>query len=76
LFKDLMNHKGYIATILGVLVVLPVNIQVVIRYFTKSAFSEAELITITVINILAMLWVILPSRITFEGGKFKFSIED
>lgn len=76
MFKDLITHKGYLATLVGIALIIPVNLQVVVRYFAASAFSNAELSTVTLLNVLAMIWVMLPTKISFQAGKFKFTIED
>lgn len=74
MFTDLLKEKGKLATILGIFLILPVNISVVIRYIMKSEFSHGELVTISALNIIAMLWFILPSRVAIS--KEGLSIED
>lgn len=74
--KEFLTHKGWIASMLGVVFILPINVFVVIRYFKKSGFSEVELITIATLNVLAMIWMILPSKVILKALKFEFSIED
>ncbi len=74
--KDFLHHKGYIATLLGSFIGFPVAYNLIVKYFRNAEFSYQELVTVSVIMVLAMLWVILPSRISFKGGKFEFTIDD
>lgn len=76
MIKEFLKNKGWIGTILGTLLGLPVGIAVTIKYFSNPEFTNQELITSAVILGLAMLWVILPSRIEFTAGKMSFKVED
>lgn len=80
-----LGEKGKFATIIGLLFATPYNAKFMWDFFSGSfvnLFIEnqdkafAYLVALAVINGIAMAWFILPSRVTFEGGKFKFLVED
>lgn len=74
---NLLERKGFIATIVGVIFIVPILCRAVLMYFNKPAFSVEELWTIIALNDIAWVWVILPSEVLIEVlNKFKFSIKD
>ncbi len=75
LWKALEN-KGKIATLIGFLLSLPVNIKYIYLFFTGAIFTEDNLKAIIVINIVAMIWFILPSVIRIKSDKLTIEIED
>ena len=73
---DALDHKGRLATVIGFIWALPYNVKFTIDFFGGVFYSREQLETVIVVNILAMIWFILPSKITIEGPKFKFIVED
>ena len=76
MLKEFLKNKGWIGTILGTIQGLPVGARITIKYFRNATFSNQELITAAVLLGLAMVWVILPSRVEFTAGKMSFKVED
>ena len=77
IFLFLKNYKGAIASLLGFLMAFPVNINLVFKYYTIGELSRAQLTTALIVNSIAMVWFILPSRITFKSKIFgEFILED
>ena len=76
MIKEFLKNKGWIGTMLGTLLGLSVGVAVTIKYFLNPEFTDQELITSAVILGLAMVWVILPSRVEFTAGKMTLKVED
>ena len=74
MIKEFLKNKGWIATIMGVCLGFPVGIAVTVKYFKHPEFTKMELITTIVIIGLAMLWVILPSKL--KATKDGLEVED
>lgn len=66
---NLLAEKGKIATIIGVVLSMPVNSYALYSLFTNSNLSESQLWQIVIINSIGMIWFILPSEITIKSGK-------
>jgi hypothetical protein len=75
-FWNLLQEKGKIATIIGFVLSLPVNTYFVYLFFTKQIFEDDFLKAIIVVNIVAMIWFILPSKILVKSDKLTIEIED
>ena len=73
---EFFKNKGVIATWIGMILSIPVNARAVYQYFNNIEMSEASLTALVVVNIIAMVWFILPSRIVIMAGKFEIRIED
>ena len=73
---SLFEKKGIVATWVGIAVCVPVNVGVTVAYFKNSAMSEQQLATAIVINIIGVIWFMLPSVIEIVMGKFKFLLKD
>ena len=72
-----LGEKGKFATIIGLLFALPVNIRFIIAFFNGVEYSRESLINLAVMNCIAMVWFILPSRVTIRAGeKFEITVED
>jgi hypothetical protein len=71
-----LGEKGKFATIIGTLFAAPYNVKFMIDFFGGVVYSYDQLLALAVVNGLGMVWFILPSKITIEGGKFKFIVED
>ena len=71
-----LDHKGRIATIIGFLWALPYNVKFLIDWFAGIEYSHAMLESVIIVNVLAMIWFILPSKITMKAKSFEFTVED
>ena len=71
-----LDHKGRIATIIGILFALPYNARFMYHFFTGVFYSREGLETVIIVNVLAMIWFILPSKIIIKGPKFELIVED
>jgi hypothetical protein len=72
----ILEHKGKFATIIGFLLSLPVNSKFIYLYFKDHEFLKSDLTTIIVINVVAMIWFILPSKISIKSDKLTIEVED
>ena len=75
-FWTALDHKGRFATIIGFAFSLPFNIKFTLDWYRGIEYSRENLETIIIVNVISIIWFILPSIITIEGPKFKFRIED
>ena len=75
-FIELLEKKGIIASIVGFILALPVNIFTVYRFFADKGLSENQINIFMWVNIVAWVWVILPSSITLTSSKFTLEIKD
>ncbi|MCP4990797.1 MAG: hypothetical protein GY928_33590 [Colwellia sp.] len=73
---EMLEKKGKIATIIGFVLSLPVNAKFVYLFFTNQIFKEDFLKAVIVVNIVAMVWFILPSKISLKSEKLTIEIED
>lgn len=73
---EALDHKGRIATIIGILFSLPYNVRFIIDFYRGIEYSREALEGIILVNILAMIWFILPSRVEISGPKFTIKVED
>jgi len=76
IIKDFLTHKGWITTILGAFIGFPVGTAMIIKYFTNPEFTQGELLTTCVIQALAMMFVILPSKVLIETKIGKIEVTD
>ena len=73
----IMGEKGKFATLIGLLFALPANTKFLISFFSGVTYSYDALLNLAILNGVAMVWFILPSRISIKGGKgFEIVIED
>lgn len=87
----LAKYKGTIATLLGLLIAIPANIYLLIFLFGLSVESipnlkeEAEKyftflqifgVFVGSINLIAIVWYILPSEIEIDGKIIKIKMKD
>lgn len=75
-FIAFFKSKGVIATLIGILISLPANFIAIRDFMNNVEMSEGKLIAVVVFNIVAMGWVILPSRIEIKSKILNFIIED
>jgi len=71
-----LDHKGRIATVIGFLFSIPYNARFMYHFFTGVIYTREQLEAVIIVNVLAMIWFILPSKIIIEGPKIKISVED
>lgn len=77
-----LGEKGKLATIIGTLHIVPAQIYFVYMLVTKGFVGmEYEALQnimsiYGVINLIGILWYILPSKISIKGSKFEVIIED
>ncbi len=80
-----LGQKGKIATIIGAVFAFPVNCKFLFDFFSGGFFdlflesqdrAMAYLLAVAAVNGVAMVWFILPSRISIKGGKFEMVVED
>ena len=70
------ENKGAIATIIGILFALPINIFFMIQFFRDAAMSVNQMKSICVMNGIAIVWFILPSVIEIKSKLFEITIKD
>jgi TRAP-type mannitol/chloroaromatic compound transport system permease small subunit len=68
--------KGKLATIIGLAFSLPANIHFLIAYFQDVIVTEGQMEQLLWMNLIGVIWFILPSEISITGGKFTFLIKD
>ena len=73
---EALDHKGRIATIIGFLWALPYNVKFLIDWFAGIEYSQAMLESVIIVNVLAMIWFLLPSKIIMKAKGFEFTVED
>lgn len=71
-----LEHKGRIATVIGLVWALPFNIKTTIDWFSGIFYNHEQLYVVIVVNMLAMFWFILPSMLLIKGPKFEIRVED
>jgi hypothetical protein len=72
----LLESKGKISTLIGMLLALPTNGRAVYEYFTNVEMSEQKLYSLLIMNVIGWVWVILPSYIALKSKAFTFEIKD
>lgn len=73
---EIVEKKGIIASIIGFILALPVNAYTIYLFFADKGLSENQIDIFIWVNIVAWIWVILPSSITITGPKFTLEIKD
>lgn len=72
----LLAEKGKIATLIGMAMSFPVNGKFMIDFFLGAPWGHELLTALAVINGVAMIWFILPSRLKITGPKISIEVED
>lgn len=72
----ILEKKGKIATVIGFILSLPVNIRFLYLFFSNTLFEDDFLKAVIVVNVVAMIWFILPSKLVIEAPKLRIEIED
>jgi len=73
---NLLGEKGKFATIIGFCYAAPYNAVFMFNFFKGVSYDYDQLMSIVIVNIIGMMWFILPSKFTIESPKFKFIVED
>lgn len=73
---ELIAEKGKIATLIGFFLSSPFNCWALWAFFTGEGATENQLWTVAIINGIAMIWFILPSKIVIEGKGIKIEVTD
>lgn len=71
-----LEQKGKFATIIGFIFALPVDIKFIWELFHNTEFTKEYLMAVIVLNIVAMAWFILPSKISIKAKSLEITIED
>ncbi len=75
-FWNILAEKGKIATIIGFLFACPANVWAVWKLYRKVMVTIDQLWVVVAINIIGMMWFILPSKISIKSTKFQLTVED
>jgi len=73
---EMRGEKGKIASIIGFIFVLPANCRTTWLYISGTAFTKEELTVLVVVNMVGMIWFMLPSKIVISGSPFKLEVLD
>lgn len=76
LFSFLREYKGVISSILGFILSFPINTYFIYMFLMESQITRERLEIIVIINILAITWYLMPSKIEIGGKIFTIKIED
>lgn len=71
-----LGEKGKVATIIGLFFAVPANVKFLYSLYQGFELSNQMLINISVMNAIAMVWFILPSKISITGKPFAIVVED
>ena len=71
-----LGEKGKVATIIGLFFAVPANGKFLYSVFKGIELSNQLLINIALMNCIAMVWFILPSKISIKGKPFEIIVED
>jgi len=71
-----LKNKGIFTTLFGIGLAIACDYKLIKAYYGNTELSEKQLYASIVINIIAIVWVILPSRIKVSGKLMSIDIED
>ena len=72
----LLEKKGIIASFVGFLLAMPVNGYTVYLFFKGTGLTEGQQGSFIWINIVAWIWVILPSSIKLISKGLTLEVTD
>lgn len=75
-FIKVFEKKGIIATIIGLIFAIPVNARLTYLIIKNSEVNRSVLEIAIVMNLISMIWFMLPSEISINFGKFNIIIKD
>ena len=70
------TYKGAISSLLGFILAFPINIYFIFMFLNNVQMSRERLEIIVIINIIAIIWYIMPSKIEVGGKIFTLKVED
>ena len=73
---EFFKNKGVLATATGLIFALPINIKLTTAFFKNVEMSDGQLKTAAIMNLIAMLWFMLPSLIEIKSNLFTITIKD
>lgn len=73
---EMLDKKGRIATIIGFCFAAPINGKVIFDFFKGNIATVESLYSAIFINVIAIIWFILPSSIKIKGSKFELEVID
>jgi hypothetical protein len=73
---NILEKKGQLATLIGMAHAVPAGIWLFHRLFTNYNITEHQWMMIALIELIAIMWFILPSRISAKWGKGELIVED
>ena len=75
-FITFFKNKGILATLIGLAFAVPVNIRIMYLFYNNVDISKNQLWTACILNAIAMVWFILPSKFEIISKLFTVKIED
>lgn len=69
-------HKGAISSCLGFIMAFPINLYFIVQFYRGIEINRDNLEQIIIINMVAMIWYIMPSKIEIAGKIINIKIED
>ena len=73
---SIFQHKGILATIIGLIFALPINIKMIFSFYKNIELTNGQLWAAVILNAIAMVWFILPSKIIISSKFLNVTIED
>lgn len=73
----LLGEKGKIATLIGLIHIIPINSVALFQYFKDiEMLTEQRLTAVFMLNIIGIVWFMLPSYIKLKGKTFELELKD
>lgn len=72
----LLEKKGIIASLVGFLLVAPINGFTIYRFFADKGLTENQERIFIVCNLVGIFWVMLPSSIKLISKAFTLEVTD
>jgi len=72
----ILERKGIWCTLLGIAIAFFTNYPALVNHWSGETMDQEYLIQAIVFNIIAVIFIILPSKVIVEALKFKFIVED
>lgn len=75
-FIEFFKNKGVLATIIGLIFAAPINVIIFLRFMKSIELSNEQLITAWALNLIGIVWFMLPSKIEIVSKLLTFKLED
>ncbi len=72
----ILEKKGILATLIGIMFAAPINAKLCYNFYRSISMTDGELKTAAVMNLIGMLWFMLPSVIEIKSKLFEVIIKD